>query len=369
MKDGILESFDTLDISGLHTILDAMPDLAVVLDTDRRAVFINKALLAWLGTDHFENLVGLRPGTLWGCVRSQADPDACGETEGCTYCGANLAIQSALISQQTKTGECRITILKDSLPVSLDLRIGAHPFGHRGKTWLLVTIKDISDQKRRQTLEKIFFHDIINTAGALKGLLELMSMVEDPLELQGMAKDVSSISDRLLEEIRAQKELSQAENGELHPYPDRHLAATLVREAVRMIASHPVAVRYRIKVDIGVIAPELVLQTDGTLLTRVLVNMLKNAVEASRDGAIIQMAVQPILAGAQAALRFSVHNDGFMNREVQLQLFQRSFSTKASNRGLGTYSMKLLTERYLNGSIAFESGPDTGTTFWVDLPL
>lgn len=39
-----------------------------------------------------------------------------------------------------------------------------------------------------------------------------------------------------------------------------------------------------------------------------------------------------------------------MPRTSQLQIFQRSFSTKGKGRGLGTYSIKLLTERYLKGT-------------------
>jgi sensor histidine kinase regulating citrate/malate metabolism len=66
---------------------------------------------------------------------------------------------------------------------------------------------------------------------------------------------------------------------------------------------------------------------------------------------------------------FSVHNPAVMPRDVQLQMFQRSFSTKGSGRGLGTYSIKLLTERYLRGSVRFESRRDYGTTFYVRYPL
>jgi sensor histidine kinase regulating citrate/malate metabolism len=56
-----------------------------------------------------------------------------------------------------------------------------------------------------------------------------------------------------------------------------------------------------------------------------------------------------------------------MPPEVQLQIFQRSFSTKGKGRGVGTYSMKLLTERYLGGKLAFTSAAGEGTTFtaWV----
>jgi sensor histidine kinase regulating citrate/malate metabolism len=54
---------------------------------------------------------------------------------------------------------------------------------------------------------------------------------------------------------------------------------------------------------------------------------------------------------------------------VQLQIFVRSYSTKGKGRGLGTYAMKLFTEKYLGGRIDFESRPETGTTFRVELPL
>jgi sensor histidine kinase regulating citrate/malate metabolism len=54
---------------------------------------------------------------------------------------------------------------------------------------------------------------------------------------------------------------------------------------------------------------------------------------------------------------------------AQKQIFQRSFSTKGSNRGLGTYSMKLLGENYLKGAVDFESDEEDRTTFYVKLPL
>ena len=66
---------------------------------------------------------------------------------------------------------------------------------------------------------------------------------------------------------------------------------------------------------------------------------------------------------------FAVHNPEVMPPEVQLQLFQRSFSTKGEpGRGIGTYSIKLLGERYLKGKVAFTSQEPQGTTFTLTLP-
>jgi sensor histidine kinase regulating citrate/malate metabolism len=52
-----------------------------------------------------------------------------------------------------------------------------------------------------------------------------------------------------------------------------------------------------------------------------------------------------------------------------MQLFQRSFSTKAATgRGVGTYSMRLLGEQYLGGRVEFTSREPDGTTFTLILP-
>jgi sensor histidine kinase regulating citrate/malate metabolism len=64
---------------------------------------------------------------------------------------------------------------------------------------------------------------------------------------------------------------------------------------------------------------------------------------------------------------FSIKNPGLIPAEVQSQIFQRSFSTKGKGRGLGTYSIKLLTERYLNGSVGFTSSIERGTEFFVKI--
>jgi signal transduction histidine kinase len=64
-----------------------------------------------------------------------------------------------------------------------------------------------------------------------------------------------------------------------------------------------------------------------------------------------------------------VHNDGVIPRDVQLQIFQRSFSTRpGEGRGIGTYSVRLLVERYLGGRVGFISEPEIGTRFTVTLP-
>ena len=95
-----------------------------------------------------------------------------------------------------------------------------------------------------------------------------------------------------------------------------------------------------------------------------LVNLVKNAVEACPEGQSVTVGCAP----QEDKVRFTVHNPAFIPREVQLQIFQRSFTTKGAGRGLGTYSVKLLTEQYLQGQVGFTSSPEQETVFFVTLP-
>ena len=92
--------------------------------------------------------------------------------------------------------------------------------------------------------------------------------------------------------------------------------------------------------------------------------MIKNALEASLPAKTVTVSCR--CAGDR--VQFAVHNPGVMPREAQLQVFQRSFSTKGRGRGLGTYSMRLLSE-YLRGEVAFTSTKEEGTTFIASYPL
>jgi len=93
--------------------------------------------------------------------------------------------------------------------------------------------------------------------------------------------------------------------------------------------------------------------------------MIKNALEATQEGGVVTIDCE---SGGDRVL-FQVHNDSAMPEKVQLQIFKRFFSTKNEpGHGIGTYSMKLLGERYLGGEVFFRSDEASGTTFTLCIP-
>ena len=58
--------------------------------------------------------------------------------------------------------------------ISIDLEVTATPFAWRNEKFIIFAARDISSEKRKEALERIFFHDVINTAGTLQGVVDLL---------------------------------------------------------------------------------------------------------------------------------------------------------------------------------------------------
>jgi signal transduction histidine kinase len=342
----------------LKQFIDASPEILVVLNDNRQVVYSNRALMDLLGLNCEEDLCGLRPGEVLHCIHASENEAGCGTTEFCSTCGAVRAILDGLAGNES-VQECRIGVEGGE---SLDLRVRATPLRLAEKQFVVFAVVDISNEKRRQALERIFFHDILNTAGGVNGYAYLLKLgaIED---LDKMADSVYRLSNRLIDEIKGQRELLAAESNELKPELVEVDSLPLVKEVAELYSQHQVAEAREVVVDPA--SESVRFPTDRALLTRVVGNMAKNALEASPEGGKVTLSCR---RDGDHCL-FEVHNQSFMPREVQLQVFQRSYTTKGAGRGLGTYSMKLLSERYLGGSVSFESNEDTGTVFRARYPV
>jgi nitrogen-specific signal transduction histidine kinase len=344
----------------LGILPDVVPCMLLAVNEFRQIVFANERFLELLSPQQRQDgILGRRAGEVLGCVHASEDDNGCGTTEACSTCGAIHAI----LSSQNGTAdvkECRILLGKNTEP--LELRVWTTPVTIENESFTILSAMDIGPEKRRQSLEHIFLHDIYNVAYGLSWYTDFLKKAE-PDQVAGHVDTLRQLCRQLIEEIDAQRILLRAEAGELPLKPEPLRSLELLQGAVELYRRHPVAQGRHLCLHPD--AQNIAVVGDRTLLSRVLCNLLKNALEACRSGETVTAGCTQL----DGHVEFHVHNPGVIPHEVQLQIFQRSFSTKGAGRGVGTYSIKLLTERYLRGRVSFTSTPELGTTFQVRYPL
>lgn len=336
---------------------DAVSEIILILNENRQIVFFNKHVPLLLKKDP-DSLYGIRPGEALGCMYDGQNAAGCGTSKFCSECGAVHAVLNAL-STKADIRECRI---QQSGGNAFDLLVKTSPLHIQNEIFCIVAITDISHEKRRRMLERIFFHDIMNTAVGIRMLSNMIGEKPDPEAFSEYRQSMSNASSQLIEEIKSHKEFLAAESNELKPDLKVADATDLMDELFSRFA--PGFKDAGIHLSVAYPARSIRLQTDPVLLKRVLGNMLKNALEASSSGQTVTFSVETV----NDQVEFSVHNQSVIPRSVQFQIFQRSFSTKGTGRGIGTYSMKLLSERYLKGRVDFISSRERGTTFTACYP-
>lgn len=344
-------------------LLDAMPGAAMILNRHRQVLLANKLLRETIDPTDSDHVMGMRPGELLHCVRACERPGGCGTTHACSQCGAVGAILECLSTHKRITRECRIRTAGTVDGGALDLRVHATWLAIHEHEYVVVAVEDISSEKRRAVLERTFFHDLLNTVGGVQRLAELLDNEHPDPEVELTWKhEMTRLSSLAVDQIMSQRQILAAERGELGLQLDCVNLTELLEAQVALFRRHPVGERRRITLDCTRTG---VLHTDPSLLARVVSNLLKNALEATPEGGMVSVSAE-LDAGE---LTLSVHNEGVIPQPIQLQIFQRSFSTKGGDgRGVGTYSVKLLTERYLKGEVQFVSNDRLGTLFVIVVP-
>lgn len=340
-----------------HKLIDNLPFPVLILNEKRQIVYYNNSLLDNYNFNKIEDVLGLRPGDLFNCVHS-IEEGGCGTTEFCKYCGAAKAIVAGLAGRRD-IQECRIIKLNQE---ALDFRVWTFPIIINNEKFTAFTLIDISHEKRRESLERIFFHDVLNTVNGLKGLLDILHEL-DSIQRIEVIKLAQNFVNVLIDEIDTQQTLTLAETGELEITPKKFSLNDLILESINFfqfqLIYKDLDYQFELKNE-----NENIIVTDKRILRRIINNLVKNAVEASKSNSLIKITLDATLENYIV----KVFNFEVMSDEVKAQIFQRSFSTKGKGRGLGTYSVKLLTEKYLKGKITFISEKDFGTEFILVLP-
>lgn len=345
----------------LITVLEGLHEMAMILNEKREIIYFNEKFSEFAKAHELNPKAGILPGNAMNCVHALKGDRLCGTTDFCKYCGANDAIIQSIAGDQASS-YCHITAVNGN---AFDLKVNATPLQMGNEYYTLYCVTDVSAELRKNMLEKIFFHDINNIVSGISLMTDLMSEKCDAIdeEDKGNLTLMVNAVESLKSEIKAQHIITMAEKDELQVSPVMVNIYDMLEHTLRFFkkSSHNKNIKTHIEAD----DKDASIYTDQVLIKRVVSNMIKNAFEASRGEQTISAGYE---LGSESIIIW-VHNEAVMNDEVSRSIFKRSFSTKGTGRGLGTYSMRLLTERYLQGSIYFSSEEGEGTRFYIELPI
>ncbi len=341
--------------------LGAIPLAVIILNDTRQIVYANARFLAMTGKTDISQILGRRIGEALGCEHADETLGGCGTTRFCQYCGAAQAIIKSL-EGASSTQECAINRVSATTLDALNLQVWAVPMEIEGHKLVLNSVLDIAHEKALHGFERIFFHDIINAVTGIKGISDLLS-----LELpDGYARELELLR-RAIEDLQdivdTQRDFLTVEAKEYRQNFTRLQALDILNYLSSYGQSFNHGRSRRIEVDPQAVAT--VFSSDLRIIQRIMVNMLKNALEATSPGQTVTLGADKT---ARGGVRLWVANPGVMPEEVQLRLFEKGFSTKGEGRGLGTYSMRLFACQCLGGEIVCTSTAKEGTRFALELP-
>ncbi|MBL8611668.1 MAG: PAS domain-containing protein [Myxococcales bacterium] len=200
-------------------------------------------------------------------------------------------------------------------------------------------------------------HELRNPLAAMTSMLEVL--IEDADER--IRPDLHAV----LWEVRRMNLTLQGVGGLVRPvHADQHVSVDLaVSEACRIL--EPSAARCGVKLDARV-PPMPLLPLDWGVVSGVVFNLVKNAIEACSEGDTITVSAG-LEQGDSFALR--VHDTGVgMTDEVRRRCCDLFFTSKEKGSGIGLALCQQIADTS-GGRLDIESTPGVGTTITMRVPL
>lgn len=225
------------------------------------------------------------------------------------------------------------------------------------------TLKD--NVRLREEVERIGRHDIKTP---LNSIIAVPRLLREERELSADEDDLLGIVERagyrILSMVNLSLDLYKMENGSYIFRPDAVDLADLTAKVMADLRSH--AASKGVSLDVVSNAAEPAYAWAEELLCYSLIaNLLKNAVEASPEGAHVTVTLsrEPAAGG----VLMDIHNQGAVPEAIRSNFFQKyATAGKASGTGLGAYSAQLMA-RVQDGVITMRTSHEEGTTMSVRL--
>ncbi len=259
--------------------------------------------------------------------------------------------------------EFGLTDRKTEHPLLINMKV-VRDSGHaRGVAAIISNLNIVEEMDRkRQEMVAMIAHDLRSPLTSIQGFTQIL-LEENPEEseylkiIEGEAARMKRMTDVFLDLDRLESESFLLE-------PKRINLAEILRYSVAVLSSQ--AVQKNILISVS--APtHLDIVADGDLLSRMLVNILSNAIKYSNDDTEIKMSLK---ADKSEAI-IDIVDQGYGMSQKQLadlfHKFKRSDEHNVSGTGLGLYVVKLIVEAH-GGTIEVDSKKSKGSHFRIRIP-
>ncbi|MCM2334550.1 MAG: PAS domain S-box protein [Anaeromyxobacteraceae bacterium] len=125
----------------------------------------------------------------------------------------------------------------------------------------------------------------------------------------------------------------------------------------------------QVRISVALAEEDPVLQADPVLLQQVLLNLVRNGMDAMAATPAAERRLDVAVTRAAAAVTVAVADRGCgLTPEVRDRMFQPFFTTKAGGMGMGLHICRSIMETH-GGRVWAEPNPGGGTVFAFSLPL
>ncbi|MEH7512256.1 ATP-binding protein [Gottfriedia acidiceleris] len=219
--------------------------------------------------------------------------------------------------------------------------------------------KEIQRAEKLNTLSEMaasIAHEVRNPLTVVKGFLQLMQESKDnqsmeylPLVLSELGRAEGIINDYL---NFAKPQFEKVETFNLKQ---------CVSDVVTLLV--PLALKQNVKLK-GDTEVETFINTDKNQFKQALINLIKNAIEATSSGGFVHTKLHEEKDKTVITIR---DNGKGMTKEQLSRIGTLFYSTKEKGTGVGTTVSVRIIEA-MNGTITFESSVDEGTKVTIKLP-
>lgn len=247
--------------------------------------------------------------------------------------------------------------------IDISERIEAHNLQKKRQEKLLFTSRLMSVGEMAATLAHELNQPLATIINYLNGSLRLVAQAGGPVQVERALQAARTQAEHASAVIARVREFVRAREPRRDAYPLAAIADTVI-ELLRLEAE-----RLQLRIDVQ-LAPSLPdVYADRVMIEQVLLNLVKNAIEAMREVAPATRSLRVegrVNLDGDIEVRVADRGPGLSPAE-QGQLFSPFFTTKSDGLGIGLAICRSIIE-YHEGRLFFEPREGGGSVFGFTLP-